>query len=274
MNNHYIYAFFDPITKMPKYIGRGTGYRMNWWKYYKGDDQYGVGPWLRSLTTQRLSPAVKVIISSLTKDQANAWEVGLIDLIGRDIEQTGPLLNISAGGESGTTGYRASDATRRLMAAIRTGKKASPKTKAKMSQAQDGRTFNDETIKRMSLAKLGKKASKTTCEKMSQTRLGRPQREDTVGVSEYKKTGQYRAYIRLPSNSQNSRRFKHLGLFNSKKDAMRAYNAAVDRYCGGALWKNRIDDTPVSVERRNPQSPEFGARLAHETCAKCPVRIK
>ncbi len=30
----------------------------------------------------------------------------------------------------------------------------------------------------------------------------------------------------------------------------------------------------VIMRCNSPQSPEFGARLAHETCAKCPVRVK
>jgi hypothetical protein len=41
-----------------------------------------------------------------------------------------------------------------------------------------------------------------------------------------------------------------------------------------AFLKANCGCIDVIMRCNNPQSPEFGARLAHETCAKCPVRIK
>ncbi len=41
-----------------------------------------------------------------------------------------------------------------------------------------------------------------------------------------------------------------------------------------AFLKANCGCIDVIMRCNNPQSPEFGARLAHETCAKCPVRVK
>jgi len=43
---------------------------------------------------------------------------------------------------------------------------------------------------------------------------------------------------------------KHLGIFPTPEQAAIAYNDAVDKYWGGDGWKNRVQNVPVSVERR------------------------
>ena len=108
MNNYYVYAFLDPRDSVVRYIGQGVGRRFRWWRRIeKGDiPQYGVRPWLQKLKETGLEPIVFIVLERLTKEQKNRWEIDLIDLIGRVSEGTGPLLNLSSGGE-GTTGLSA-----------------------------------------------------------------------------------------------------------------------------------------------------------------------
>src|SRR5208337_5510991 len=109
--NHYIYAYVDPRDNIVRYIGQGQNER--WLAKHKHNEQYGVYPWLKRLKELGLEPLRFIVLEKLTKKQADRWEIDLIDLIGRQREQTGPLLNLSKGGGSGTCGYKASAETKR-----------------------------------------------------------------------------------------------------------------------------------------------------------------
>ena len=134
---HYIYAFIDPRDNIFRYIGQGTGRRCNWWRYVKNNDeeQYGVRPWVRRLKALGREPIVMIVAKNLTKAEANEYEIALIDLIGRSYQNTGPLLNRSAGGESGAYGCKQSEATRRRTGeAVKTAH-ARPEVKQRHSEA-------------------------------------------------------------------------------------------------------------------------------------------
>ncbi len=94
MSNHYIYAFLEPATEVPRYIGQGVGSRWRWWRHPDREAQYGVHPWLRELKQE---PTVIKIATGLSQKQADNYEEDLIEFIGRVSEGTGPLLNIAAG---------------------------------------------------------------------------------------------------------------------------------------------------------------------------------
>src|SRR5208282_4991800 len=106
MNDHYVYTLTDPNNGVVKYVGQGKNRRYTDWLRAKPDweFQYGVKPWLWSLKKAGTAPTVTKVLEGLTQKQANAWEIGLIDFIGRK-KDTGPLLNIADGG-AGTPGVK------------------------------------------------------------------------------------------------------------------------------------------------------------------------
>ena len=104
--NHYIYAYFDPRDGTPRYIGQGRGKRVHHWRNDECENLYGFDPWLLKLRSLGLEPVVSVVVDRLTKEQANRWEIDLIDLVGREIDGTGPLKNLSTGGRFGGAGRR------------------------------------------------------------------------------------------------------------------------------------------------------------------------
>ena len=157
MFGYFVYALFDPRDNGVRYIGRGVGRRLNWIRYPKSTNQYGVHPWLIELKRQGLSPIVTKVLEGLTKEQTARWEKDLIDFIGRAVSGTGPLLNISTGGESGSAGRPVTEETRR-----------------KCRKCREGLKHSRKSLQKMSIAKKGKKASAATCQKMSKSRKGKP----------------------------------------------------------------------------------------------------
>src|SRR5208282_3487572 len=106
MLKRYIYAYVDPRDNVVRYIGQGQNAR--WLDTHKHNEQYGVYPWLCKLKELGLEPLRFIVLEKLTNKQADRWEIDLIDLIGRQCEQTGLLLNLSKGGGSGNSGCKAS----------------------------------------------------------------------------------------------------------------------------------------------------------------------
>jgi hypothetical protein len=121
MNQHYIYAFLDPRDGCPRYIGQGQGVRRHWWRRVKTnvDVQYGVEPWLCKLKDLGLEPVVIVVVQGLSKPQADAWEIGLIAMIGRLADETGPLKNLSTGGYGAAGCKRRPETCRRMSDALK-----------------------------------------------------------------------------------------------------------------------------------------------------------
>jgi len=155
--NHYIYAYVDPRDNTVRYIGQGQNKR--WLKQHQNNGQYGVYPWLCKLKGLGLEPLRFIVLEKLAKKQADRWEIDLIDLIGRRIEGTGPLLNLSKGGTSG-------------------GFKHREESKQKMSEAKKGRTFSEEHKQKISEASKGKPKSEEAKRKMSEASKGKPKNEE------------------------------------------------------------------------------------------------
>src|SRR5208282_1705168 len=175
--NHYIYAYVDPRDNIVRYIGQGQNER--WLKSHKHSEQYGVYPWLKKLKAIGLEPLRFIVLEKLTKKQADRWEIDLIDLIGRQREQTGPLLNLSAGGTGGNghvnkgqvpwnKGKTSSEETCRKISKARKGKPSpnkgktvSTETRQKQSEASKGnlnwlgKKHSEESRRKMSIGKKG-----------------------------------------------------------------------------------------------------------------------
>ncbi len=97
---HYIYTFTDPNDGIIRYAGQSKNKHYLDWLRAKPDWEfkYGVKPWLWSLKKQEKKPIVNIVLEGLTQEQANVWEIGLIDFIGRKIKGDGTLLNLTNGG--------------------------------------------------------------------------------------------------------------------------------------------------------------------------------
>ena len=135
MSKHYIYVYLDPRNDIFRYVGQGVNRRRNWWRYVKVDEeQYGVQPWLRRLRRLNLEPVVMIVAKNLTMEQANEYEIALIDLIGRVAEGTGPLLNLSAGGKGSSC--KRNEVTRRKHSEIMKVVCARPEVRQRYSEAR------------------------------------------------------------------------------------------------------------------------------------------
>jgi len=181
-NNHYIYSLTDPRDGVVRYIGQGQGRRYEWCRYPKSGCQYGVHPWLRRLKVSGLKPVVTKILIGLTKDVADRWEIDLIDLIGRNCEGNGSLLNLSKGGDGGSNGHSPSAETRKKLSEINKGKTLSKQHRKNLSDAHKGiapwnkgKTLSKQHRKNLSDARKGTKESKETRLRKSEAHKGKTQ---------------------------------------------------------------------------------------------------
>ncbi len=190
MTVHYVYTLTDPINGIVRYVGQGKNRRYaNWLKAKKEwEFKYGVYPWLWSLKKIGREPIVNKILEGLTQRQADAWEIGLIDFIGRKIKGTGPLLNITDGG-GGQRGVKPSIETRRKQAEANTGSKRPKSEKTRTLQSKSmtgkvswnkgksswnkGKTLSEEHCKHLSEASKGKMKSETHCKHLAEAGRGK-----------------------------------------------------------------------------------------------------
>lgn len=97
MNEFYCYIYFDPRTDEPFYIGKGKGYRG--WDFKGHDHARNLTGRLRKLQKLNLLPIVRTQMQ-LTAKKALMMEKLLIAVFGRVCNGTGPLLNVSPGGDN------------------------------------------------------------------------------------------------------------------------------------------------------------------------------
>ncbi len=157
--DHYIYAYVDPRDNIVRYVGQGQNNRRL--ATHRHNEQYGVYPWLQRLKALGLKPVRFIVLEKLTKPQANRWEIDLIEFIGRRCEETGPLLNLSAGGSSGSNGC-----------------KRSAETCRKISESLKGVPKSEAARRNMAKAHTGTTRTIVSCRKQSEALKGRPQSEE------------------------------------------------------------------------------------------------
>lgn len=164
-NGYYVYQYLRK-DGTPYYIGKGKDGRA----------------WTSKRRTLAKTPTddsrIVIIKENLSEEEAFALETKLILEYGRIDLGTGPLLNLTNGGE-GFSGQVFSDEHRRKMSESAKGRKHTPETKkrlseyaknhrspehlAKISAGNKGKTYTPEQIKRMSDAKIGIPKDKITC---------------------------------------------------------------------------------------------------------------
>ena len=94
-NKYYIYAHINPLKNEIFYIGKGQGrraksrqHRNKWWKN----------------TVSKYGYSVDILEDNLTEEQALEREIWFIKKLGRKDLGLGNLVNLSDGGESGSSG--------------------------------------------------------------------------------------------------------------------------------------------------------------------------
>ena len=168
-SDFYVYGLFDN-PYVPFYIGKGQKKRAY---HHAGiarrGSQLPVHKKIRSMDDE---PAIKILASGLTEDDAYELEELAIMTVGRRCDKSGPLLNLSCGGEGGTSGHvvvLTPEQRAKQLAALR-----SPEVRAKISKAHKGkkkvytpeglaarneanrnRIVSDETRARISASKKG-----------------------------------------------------------------------------------------------------------------------
>jgi hypothetical protein len=140
MTNFYVYLHVNAQTNEIFYVGKGNGNRANArtrrsdrWKSYV--NKYGYH--------------VHIVKDCLSNEDALELEELIIKLLGRKDNGSGPLINMTDGGEGGK------------------GKIPSPETRLKMSIAAKGRKMSNEQKKKLSDANKGKSHSAESRKKQS-----------------------------------------------------------------------------------------------------------
>lgn len=154
--------YFDPLKNEPIYIGKGQGNRLRY--HLKRLDNSHFANRLRKMKTEGFEPIISKIIENVDASTALRVEMELIEKYGRRDLGTGPLLNMTCGGDG------AND--------------VGPETRLKMSEANKGKVLSEETKQRIGNANRGKlvglKRSDDICEKISMSQKGKKKSEDHV----------------------------------------------------------------------------------------------
>lgn len=155
-NDYYVYLLLRPDTKVPFYVGKGCGRRINSHFYDERGNSHKANIIRQAKADGKQVIGVKLAVG-LTEDQAFSLEIEWIARIGR--EPLGPLVNKTLGGE-GVSGpkNRTPEHTAKLMA-IHKGRKHTEESRAKMSAALKGRKHTPEHRAKHAEAIRGRKLS-------------------------------------------------------------------------------------------------------------------
>jgi hypothetical protein len=101
---HYVYAYIDPRTHEPFYVGKGHRNRLtrHLTRRYLRKRFYNK---LNKMLSEGVLPVVLVIKDNLTEKQAFQSEMDLIQLVGTRKDGVGPLCNIRTDGAGAPAGY-------------------------------------------------------------------------------------------------------------------------------------------------------------------------
>ena len=104
----YIYAYIDPLTAEPFYIGKGHGDRavrhIRRPSYHETRDTFFYRK-LRKMMREGLRPDILIIKDALTEEAAYEIESMLIHLVGMKANGTGPLCNLYVGRRGANSGF-------------------------------------------------------------------------------------------------------------------------------------------------------------------------
>ena len=149
MKIHYVYVVFRPDGS-PCYVGKGKGDRCL--QHLKSSHNPRLAGVIKKAGGD--VPIVKVR-QHLTDAEAMEIEIALIAVIGRADLGTGPLLNLTIGGD-GVVGHKRTPEQRMQMSIARKGTRVSPEAAAKVSAKLKGVPKSPEHCAAVSAAKKGK----------------------------------------------------------------------------------------------------------------------
>lgn len=166
---YYVYQLRLETSDTPFYIGKGRGYRS---RQHMSPSRRKADTHKNRVINKALRDGVKVLVEILHEDlsESDAFtkEVELIAFYGRQ-NFGGCLTNATDGGE-GSSGYIATEETRKKLSAINTGRRQAEETKSKISAANKGRTRTSEAKAKMSFAKSN--MTQETKDRMSAAHTG------------------------------------------------------------------------------------------------------
>jgi len=180
MNERYVYIYLDPMKPgsfiygeysyeyEPFYVGLGKGDRKNdhiretkW--VYGPDKRYNKHKYnrIRKIIKNGFLPTIQTPYDNLALDEARRLERLLIQTIGRRNLDTGPLCNLTDGGE-GSLNYIVTDATRKRLSETCSGelngmygKIPTPETRKKIGDSNRGKKRTDEYKAYVSMINMG-----------------------------------------------------------------------------------------------------------------------
>ena len=145
----YVYCLFRPWNGEPCYVGKGSGDR--YLKHFAMGGSHPNKHLSRIIARAGGELPVVILHADLAEATAFAYERALITAIGRANKRTGPLANMTDGGE-GTSGHvhvvTPEQAERIRQSKL--GKPRSAETRAKLSAAGKGKRLSDEALGRLS----------------------------------------------------------------------------------------------------------------------------
>jgi hypothetical protein len=198
LREHYVYAYLDPrkpgkyfygpvcFDYEPFYIGKGIGDR-HLFHYYEAQKTVGHSPSrkinkIRRLLNSKIDPIILILLNELSNIDACSLEIELIKSIGRLDLDTGPLTNLTDGGDGGFN-----------------------------------KVFTDEIRRNMSLAHIGKPAANKGKSpppevgmKISESKKGKPSWNKGIPFSEEARSNMRNAHIGLKYNWTEEATFKRL----------------------------------------------------------------
>lgn len=152
----YVYAYYEPVDgcdeyQLPFYIGKGTGNRA--WKHATNcfdprSSMFNSHFYrkLRKLIENGVNPAIEILVDQLSGVEAIAAEKLFIAAIGRAHLDSGPLCNMTSGGD-GIPGFRHSDDTRQRLSESAVCRWRDPVERERQSRIAVA-AFNTDDIRR------------------------------------------------------------------------------------------------------------------------------
>ena len=174
----YVYVYRNPLKgNLPFYVGKGHGYRATSHLTETRSFNPHKTNTIKKIQAAGLEPVIWIVWRGHNEGTAFQIEEHLIAKWGRHTEG-GLLTNLTSGGE-GASGYKHTEAFKRMISMRLTGRVVSEETRVNMSKAQKGHSCSDEHKRKLSDVQKGKIISIETRRKMSKAQKGRTASQET-----------------------------------------------------------------------------------------------
>ena len=151
---HYCYILSDPSRGNESiYVGKGKGSRA--WSHFKRTDKHPLTNRLKTMESLKVKANVS-IYSGFDEEFAFFLEEELIAKIGRKDLETGPLLNMTKGGEGKVKSITSQETKEKLRIAGRNRKQTA---EAKLKISQSRQQMSEETREKIRAAAKSRKSN-------------------------------------------------------------------------------------------------------------------